>query len=410
MVRMTRRELLSIAVAAVGQATQAAAQDEGRSRLEPRIVQLVQEFSDQGIHRTGTDVDRRSAGWLSGQIAQRGLVPSLERFSLDRVDPIESVLVVGSRRIEGIPLFDAAFTGGTGISGTLGALDGSADIGLTDSAPNQAAAGPLGDARRANRRKAIVCLTRGQRPGLCPSNADRFLQPFGPPVLQVSSVHASWLREQAAAGAHVTVIAQVRRVRAEAVNVTAKIAGADPALPPLVVMTPRSGWYTCASERGGGIVCWLELMRTLKAAQPPRDILFVASSGHELGHLGIDAFVDARPGIVGRSVGWIHFGANIGAVTEPGNSVQASDDEMEATLTREMAAAALSVDRRVPRGTIPGGEAEVVHRGDGRYVSVIGRNALFHNPEDRGATTVDAGAVARFVDAFTHVARTLCGA
>ena len=48
-------------------------------------------------------------------------------------------------------------------------------------------------------------------------------------------------------------------------------------------MTPRSGWYSCASERGGGIACWLELMRTLNG-RAPRDVLFVASSGHELGH------------------------------------------------------------------------------------------------------------------------------
>ena len=192
-------------------------------------------------------------------------------------------------------------------------------------------------------------------------------------------------------------------------NVTTRIAGADSSLPPVVIMTPRSGWYACASERGGGIVCWLELMRTLKGGRPARDIVFVASSGHELGHLGINAFVDARPGIVKNSAGWMHFGANIGAATDPANTVQASDDAFEARLTTEMAPAGLSVDRRVPRGTVPGGEAEVVHRGGGHYVSVIGRNALFHNPEDRGATTVDPVVIARFVDAFTSMARALAG-
>ncbi len=100
----------------------------------------------------------------------------------------------------------------------------------------------------------------------------------------------------------------------------------------------------------------------------------------------------------------MHFGANIGAATDPGNTVQSSDDESESRLTRAMAAVSLNVDRRVPRGTVPGGEAEVVHRGGGKYVSVIGRNGLFHNPADRGAVVVDAGVVARFVDAFVAVA------
>ncbi|MBZ5558173.1 MAG: hypothetical protein LAO77_12945 [Acidobacteriia bacterium] len=394
-------------MAFAGPARALATQNSGREQLERRIARLVQEFSDQGVHRTGTDVDRRSAGWLSAQITQTGLAPSLESFSLSRVDPIEATLTLGARRLQGVPIFDAAFTDGAGITGRLGPLESDAEIGLAATAPNQAAAGPLGNARRANRHRAIVCVTNGQRPGLCPSNADLFLQPFGPPVLQVSREDADWLGEQAGAGAQARLVAQVKRTPSTAFNVTTKIAGTDPALPPLVIMTPRSGWYTCASERGGGIVCWLELMRTLRAPRPARDIVFVASSGHELGHLGINAFVEARPGIVKKSAGWMHFGANIGAAVDPGNTVQASDDEFEAKLTREMAPAGLSVDRRVPRGTVPGGEAEVVHRGGGHYVSVIGRNALFHNPEDRGAKAVDPAVIARFVDAFTNVARGL---
>jgi len=40
---------------------------------------------------------------------------------------------------------------------------------------------------------------------------------------------------------------------------------------------------------------------------------------------------------------------------------------------------------------------------------VIGRNALFHNPDDRGSQTVDPGAIARFARALTTVAETLAG-
>ena len=188
---------------------------------------------------------------------------------------------------------------------------------------------------------------------------------------------------------------------------TARLAGADGSLPPLVVMTPRSGWWTCASERGGGIACWLELMRELKTGPLARDVVFVASSGHELGHLGINAFVDRRPGIVSRSAGWMHFGANIGAAQDPGNTVQASDDAFEKMLADAMTAAGLAVTRRVPRGTVPGGEAEVVHRGSGRYVSVIGRNALFHNPADRGPESIDPRVISRFGDVFVRVARSI---
>ena len=57
-----------------------------------------------------------------------------------------------------------------------------------------------------------------------------------------------------------------------------------------------------------------------------------------------------------------------------GTTIQASDDEFEELLARAMSAGDLRVGRRNPRGTVPGGEAEVVHRGGGRYVSVIGSN------------------------------------
>lgn len=432
----TRRQWLALTTAGVAGAlilpNRALARGREDADLERRIARVIHEFEQQGFHRTGTAVDRRSGDWLCEEVKRIGLVPARESFSLSRVDPIHGRLMVDGRSIEGLPLFDGTFTDAHGIRGRLGSINSDADIGLVEAAPNAAAAGPLGDARRQHRHQAIVCVTRGGRPGLCPSNADHFLNPFGPPVLQVSSGESSALREHAERGASVHLIAEARRTKATAFNVTARIAGADAALPPLVVMTPRSGWYWCASERGGGIACWLELMRTLRSARPARDVLFVASSGHELGHLGINAFVDRRPTIVSNAAGWMHFGANIGAAIVPGdsvpapaddpdarhataaagsgNTIRASDDEFEAVLSRAMTTARLGVRRRIPRGTVPGGEAEVVHRGGGRYLSVIGSNALFHNPDDRGANAVDVAVIARFSNVFAAVAQALAQA
>jgi hypothetical protein len=175
-------------------------------------------------------------------------------------------------------------------------------------------------------------------------------------------------------------------------------------------MTPRSGWWWCASERGGGLVCWLEIMRAIREARPARDVLFVASSGHELGHLGLDAFIERRPGLVPAAKAWIHLGANIGAAQGPGNNLQASDDEMESMMAEAMTAAGLRIDRRLPRGTVPRGEAANVHRGGGHYISIIGNNDLFHNTSDRGADTVDLEVIERFARAFVTVATSLAGA
>jgi len=413
---ITRRRLLSLVATSPCAAgvfwsrrLVAAAADAG---VTCRASDIIRTYEEQGFHRTGTVIDHKSADWLCEEVRRAGLTPTRESFSLSKIDPIASALIADGRRLAGIPLFDGAFTDGDGIHGHLGALGSDAEIGVAETEPNRAASGSLGDARRKNHHKAIVCITRGGRPGLCPSNADAFLQPFGPPVLQVSSEDASSVTELASRRAEVQLIAHVKRTPATAVNVTATIKGADMTLPPLVISTPRSGWYACASERGGGIVCWLEAMRALHSVRPARTVIFVAFSGHELGSLGIHAFADRRPTILSKAAGWIHFGANIGAADGSGNRLVASDDDFEGLASRAMAASGLSIDERAPRGTIPLGEAEIVARAGGRYLAVsgrtgTGRNALFHNPEDRGPQAVDPSTILKFGTAFVAVATAL---
>jgi hypothetical protein len=374
--------------------------------VQQRIGSLIRAYEAQGFHRTGTEVDEASGHWLANEVRQIGLEPTREEFSLSRVDVVAASLAVEGRTIEGLPLFDGGFTGAAGIAGTLGHLDHAAPIGLTETAPNAQEAGALGDARRHGTRQAIVAITRGACPGFCPSNADSFLRPFGPPVLQVASEAASFLHDCARRGAQVRLTAHVERRPAQAFNVVATAPGADKSRAPLVVMTPRSGWWGCASERGGGLVCWLEIMRAVHAARPAREVLFVASSGHELGHLGLDAFMARRPGLVPAAKAWIHLGANIGAAQGPGNHLQASDDDMAAMLADAMTQAGLCIDRRHPIGTMPRGEAANVHDG-GRYISIIGSNDLFHNMSDRGPDAVDLAVIERFAGAFAKVAITL---
>jgi hypothetical protein len=387
--------------------TRAAQSTTSDAELRRRLHRVVDEFSDQGFHRTGTAVDNKSGDWLCDEVRRFGVVATREPFPLNRVDPIDGSLMAGGRRLEGLPLFDAAFTDRAGVRGQFGPMESDAEIGLVDAPPNTAGAGALGDARRADRHKALVCVTRGVQPGLCPNNADAFLNPFGPPVLQLSSEHLEYLQDQARRAATVHLIAAVGRTPVTSFNVVATIRGRNPNLSPLVVMTPRSGWYACASERGGGLVCWLELMRELHREPAARDVMFVASSGHELGHLGINAFIANRGDITSRAVAWMHFGANVGAATRPDNTIQASDDERETVLSQALTTFALPISRRVPRGTVPAGEAEAVHKGGARYISVLGSSTLFHNPADRGSGTVDAEALSRFVRALTQVARTL---
>jgi hypothetical protein len=375
--------------------------------MQQRVRDVIRDYQEQGFHRTGTAVDRISGEWLAGQVREVGLDPMFDNFEISRVDPIEASVIVNARKVAGLPLFDGGFTSSEGIRGHMGNLNSDATIGLTEIAPNAADRGALGEARRRGQHQAIVVVTHGDRPGLCPSNADSFLHPFGPPVLQVSSEEAPFLVDCARQGLEAMLTTQVERTQAQSFNLTTTISGTNKGMAPLVVMTPRSGWWSCASERGGGLACWLEIMRAMRDAKPRRDILFVASSGHEIGYRGIAAFIERLPEIVKGARAWLHLGANIGAAQGPGNVLQASDDEMEMIIAEAMMTAGLQVNRRAPRGRVPGGEAAAVHRGGGRYISLIGYNELFHNPKDRWPEAVDLRVIVDFASTVAIVTKTL---
>lgn len=370
--------------------------------MEGRIAAVIREYDGQGRHRTGTEVDHASARWLAERVREAGPEPTLEPFALRRVDPLPSFVESEGRRVDGLPLFDGGLTDERGVAGRIGPLGSDAVIGFVEAPPNMPPGG-LREARRTTAHATIVVATRGGRPGLAAFNAPDFTAPFGPPVLQVSGEAGAWLAEQAGRGATARVVAAARRTDAEAFNVVATFVGTQPDLPPLVVMTPRSGWWHCASERGGGIACWLEAMRAVRAAATRRTVHFVASSGHELGHLGLAAFMDRRPALGAGALAWVHFGANIGAAQDGRVRLATSGETLERAALDALAAHAAGPPLVAPRGAAPNGEAHNVHLAGGRYVSLVGSNALFHLEADRWPEAVDVAAVARYARGFADL-------
>jgi hypothetical protein len=404
----TRRELLAMGAAASAYPFLKASADQPPGDALGRISGFIQVYDSQGIHRTGTDVDDASGAWLLEQVRGAGGLGALERFHLSRVDVRACTVAAGSRTIEGLPMFDGGFTGPNGVSGRIGPGGSNAEVALVDlDGPAISSEGRSLDAlRRGSRHRAVVCITRGNQPGLTPMNAARFHDPFGIPVVQVASSEGSWLHDVAKRGDHVSVVAHVARADDTAANVTAIVRGTRADLPPVVVITPRSGWWNCASERGGGLACWLETIRAAAAARPARTVEFVASSGHELGHLGLDAYIAERRALVKGAVAWVHLGANIGAARGR-MRLQASDDQMEERASAALARAGTSVADRVPRGTVPAGEARNIHVGGGRYVSLLGTGPYFHSLADRWPDAVDAAAVGRYAAAVADLVVTL---
>jgi hypothetical protein len=131
-------------------------------------------------------------------------------------------------------------------------------------------------------------------------------------------------------------------------------------------------------------------------------VWFLASSGHELGHLGLDYFLHERPTLIKGAAAWIHLGANIGA-SRGAMRLQASHDDIATLMTTALAGAGAALDRQVPRGTIPAGEARNIHVGGGRYLSLLGTSPFFHSEADRFPAAVDITAIARYAAAVGNV-------
>lgn len=373
--------------------------------MQARIQDVIRDYSAEGFHRTGTEVDEASAAALAGRIKAIGLDARLTPFPFRRLVIRRAALSAGGLEIPGVPLFDGGTTDLDGVTGTLGPIGSDAEIGVGMTLPTWATdeGRAIAEARRTGRHQAIVVVTDTRLPadGIALINADDYTEPFGPPVLQVANRHHGAIFDAVKAGQRGRVVAHCERVPGQACNVAARIPGRDPALAPLIVMTPRSGWWRCASERGGDTAAWLEMMRAVTALGPRRDVIFTANTGHELGHLGLEHFLSEQRGLVQGAAAWIHLGANFAAKVTPGVRLQFSDPELRDLLTPIMAREDARPATETPLGERPLGEARNIHDGGGRYVSILGRNGLFHHPDDIWPSAVDLAATLKWVSVFT---------
>jgi hypothetical protein len=355
-------------------------------------AEWLRAWDSQGLHRTGTDGDEAGAAWLADAAASPGAAVTSEAWSLDRIDPVTSCLVVDGVRIDGVPVFDAPPTGPDGVNGTLGPVGSNATIGAAEMSPQSVYSGEYHALRRNAAHRALVIVCQGVHPGLGLLNAERFRAPYGAPAIHVAA---------AATGGRARLIAHYRRTPASARNIVVTIPGRDRARPPVVVMTPRSSWWQSTAERGGGLVCWLESVRALRAAPPAMDVVLTANSGHELGHLGLDDFTARRPGW-DRDALWLHWGANLGAVGGRLTVMSASDD-LRTAAARELTAAGQPPDALAPNTRTPSGETRDIHRAGGRYVTLVGSNPWFHLPQDRWPHAVDVAAIERIATAAARL-------
>jgi hypothetical protein len=316
-----------------------------------------------------------------------------------------SSLGIGDYSIPGMPLFDANLPPFEGIGGPLGRLGSGAAIGVAAFSVGAGVATfeEVAHARRNGNHQALVVIGPGGSGGLALFNAPEAERPFGPPAIQVVSKHAARIHRAADKGEVGLLRIEAERRATIAFNVGARFGDAGQQ-PGVVMLTPRSGWWHCAAERGGGIGCWLAAIAAVAGgdARLARPVWFMATSGHELGHLGLRRYLDSRPNL-GNPI-WVHLGANIGA---SGGELRVAGSDPQLVC---LALAALNTAAGAPpaqAAPVPVGEAvELRDRGQ-RYVSITGGNAKFHQRSDRYPANIDLRALTALCGAIIRLVKEL---
>jgi len=222
-------------------------------------------------------------------------------------------------------------------------------------------------------------------------------------VLQVAGEERDRLQRWAAAGRQVRAVVHAAQTPAPARNVIAVIAGRDPERAPIGVVTPRSGWWSCAAERGGGIACWLEILRAVQHATPLRTVQFVATSGHEIDFLGFETYLRRRQAAATAAAFWLHLGMNIGAADPNQGVLRATDTALLAVAVEALDAHRAGPYSIAPVGATPVGEANNVARRGGRFISLVGPSAYFHLRSDSYPEAVNVESISCYAAAWAEL-------
>lgn len=377
--------------------------------ISAELTEDVRSWDEQSEHRTGTGGDLRTSETLVTRLADADVSARIVKFPFERRIPSDCYVEVGDVRIHGIPLFDGGETDGI-LEGSLVEVGQTGEIGLGLST---ASGGPqnlqLLSQRNSELHQALIGIARSATQGIAMLNADAFTQPFGVPVLIVDGEHEDKLRAATQNRSNAKLSVSFKVEHTTATNVEVRMAGQHSDLAPLVVMTPKSSWWTSTAERCGGIAAWLACVRELAKSKPDRDVIFTANTGHELGHVGLEYFLNQNPDLARNAHAWVHLGANF-ASKDCQIRIQHSNEDLRTRFVKHLSDCDVQIASEVNGDIRPGGEARNIYDAGGNYVSMLGSNRLFHHPDDRMANNVDFQSAVSTRNAIVALAKELSSA
>jgi hypothetical protein len=359
-----------------------------------RLMADITHYEAFGIHGYGLASADAALDWIASELTLAGLGVTEQRFRMGRQYLLESAtLRIDSRSIDVVPQWWPS--------------EDHASFDLTKPiAPNGLArlslpydrGAYLNDGHRA--RPAEVFVQKPQAVLLDiahPSgeifiyNVDQASEPWPVPVLLVAPKHTGLL--QAGADAAVSVRGAYRR-DVVGRNIVARLDRGRGTW--LVISTPVTSWFTSTCERGPGIAGFLAMARLAKERFAAHDLVFVATSGHEIGHGGMEHFMrDGAPPTSGTAA-WAHFGSSL-ACRDPVVRAINSSASLAPLVDRHFAG--IEGTRLVAKNAAVGELREVHAAGYANFFGMAGSHKFFHTPAD-SAAAVDPALLRPMARAF----------
>ncbi|MES2341050.1 MAG: hypothetical protein V4597_05185, partial [Pseudomonadota bacterium] len=282
---------------------------------------VLERFAGFGVKASGGPGDTASGAWLEAELTGLGYLCERQAFEVPYAEVRRAALAVGDHQAPVFPQAIVIPTGPGGLSAPLrlaaseGGLDGAIAlivlpfrrwVSMAEPAVSRALTDAFGRGAA-----AAVLVTTGPTGEAVALNVSAAKPGFRKPVAILAPKDAEPFVAAARKGQAATLTVDAVSGRRPAYNLIARLDLGAPKT--LIVTTPRSGWFTCAAERGSGLAVWLALAHGLAAAKPGVNLEFVATSGHEYIYLGGEQYLEHRAPKPSATRMWVHIGASAAA-------------------------------------------------------------------------------------------------
>ena len=286
---------------------------------EPIHRDVVQ-YAEMGDHRTGSQVDLDTSAWIGDRLEASGLSVEFDTLAFRRFEPEACWIGLYGTRFDALPLWHPTAAGCAPLVAQVVMDSAGADVSgkiilvrfeTPMVTPKSEHAAIIHRLFRAGAKAIIGCMPHGSGEIFAPNAIPPHnFEPWPVPVALIAPKHWHVLAHAADLGDKVEFVLRGHdQPRAIARNVVARI-NRGPRW--IIVSTPQSGWFRCAGERGAGVALFLELARWAAKSTDDHSFLFLSSTGHEIGHIGIHNILDQGiPPAPGKTDCWLHLGASV---------------------------------------------------------------------------------------------------